>query len=282
MQTGWCLCLQYYPDCIFIVIFKKANRLSKSICALCLKNVPLQKSHVIPDSIFKRIFRTNSGKGISFSTDEDSSVEYTSDSWSEPLLCEGCESALNEKYENYSLALLRGAKGKVLKHEKGVTFSDVDLVTFHLFVISIFWRSAVSQHYAFQKVFIPEPWKDKVRLSLYAKISVPVSRISVKISRLIDKSDNGFSLESLKQIVLSPFFRDQKERFSFCFLFEGFFIEILFPGLRFSERSKIGIIYPNRNGFMAPYLSIFDVPEIFELLVAGYKKNELGKVKIKR
>jgi hypothetical protein len=54
------------------------------------------------------------------------------------------------------------------------------------------------------------------------------------------------------------------------------------PGLRFSERNKFGIIYPNRNGFMAPYLSIFDVPEIVGLLVAGYRKNDLGKIKIKR
>lgn len=105
--------------------------------------------------------------------------------------------------------------------------------------------------------------------------------MTVKISRLIDRSTEGsFSLSVLKDIIVSPFFRKlSAHKFSFCFLFEGFFIEIFMPGHTLKQRAVQGVINPLNKMIVAPYLDIFEVPEIFSLLVAGYKKNLEGKVK---
>lgn len=51
------------------------------------------------------------------------------------------------------------------------------------------------------------------------------------------------------------------------------------PGHTLKQRAVQGVINPLNKMIVAPYLDIFEVPEIFSLLVAGYKKNLEGKVK---
>lgn len=250
-------------------------------CALCLKIADLRRSHAIPDSVFKRISKENNGKSIRFNNDNTSLVDYSSDSWWEYQLCGDCEKHLNLSYEQYSLSVLRAGKGKISKHDFGVTFSEVDTLKLQLFFLSIFWRAANSRNEAYQKVYIPEPWNNELRLHLLNKTRVPLHFMTVKISRLIDRSANdGFSLSTLKNVIASPFFRKLPNRkFSFCFLFEGFFIEIFMPGYRLKQRTAKGVINPLNKTAAAPYLNIFDIPEILNLLIAGYKKNLEGKVK---
>lgn len=74
-------------------------------CKLCNKQKDLQLSHAVGDSVFRRIFKTNSGKGISV-TRGDEDITYSSDSWAEHQLCSDCEMLLNLKYEKYSLGVL--------------------------------------------------------------------------------------------------------------------------------------------------------------------------------
>lgn len=251
-------------------------------CALCLDTKDLRRSHAIPDSVFRRIFRNNDGQAIGLNDDDNSPVDYSSDSWWEYQLCGDCEQHLNAGYEQYSLSAIRGGKGKVIKHSLGITFSKIDTLKLQLFFLSIFWRAANSQNQAYQKVYIPEPWNNDLRTHLLNKSRVPLRFMTVKISRLIDRStEKGFSLEDLKNIVVSPFFRKLPDRkFSFCFLFEGFFIEIFVPGYTLKHRNSKGVINPLNNTIVVPYLNIFDIHEFVELLVAGYRKNLEGKVNV--
>ena len=251
-------------------------------CALCLETKDLQRSHAIPDSIFKRISKKNNGQAISFNDDDTSPVDYSSDSWWEYQLCSNCEQHLNTSYEQYSLSAIRGGKGEVIKHDFGVTFSKVDTLKLQLFFLSIFWRAANSQNEAYQKVYIPEPWNNDLRLHLLNKSRVPLRFMTVKISRLIDRTaEDGFSLAALRDVIASPFFRKLPGRkFSFCFLFEGFFIEIFVPGHTLRHRTEKGVINPLNKIIVAPYLNVFDIPEFVELLVAGYRKNLEGKVNV--
>lgn len=253
------------------------------MCTLCLTAADLRRSHAIPDSVFKRVSKENNGQSIRFDDDDSSLVEYSSDSWWEYQLCSDCEQHLNVNYEQYSLSTIRGGKGKgkFEKHDFGVTFIEIDTLKLQLFFLSIFWRAANSRNEAYQKVYIPEPWNNELRLHLLKKSRVPLRFMTVKISRLIDRSsDNGFSLSTLKNFIASPFFRNLPGRkFSFCFLFEGFFIEIFMPGYTLKQRAARGVINPLSKIIAVPYLNIFDIPEVLNLLVVGYKKNLEGKVK---
>ena len=250
-------------------------------CALCFAVTELRRSHAIPDSVFKRITKENNGQAISFNGDDASLVDYSSDSWWEYQLCGNCEQHLNLSYERYSLSAIRAGKGKILKHDFGITFSEIDILKVQLFFLSIFWRAANSKNEAYQKIYIPEPWNNDLRTHLLNNTRVPLRFMAVKISRLIDRSvESGFSLQVLKNVIVSPFFRKLSDRkFSFCFLFEGFFIEIFMPGYTLKQRIAKGVINPLNKTIVAPYLNIFDIPEILNLLVVGYKKNQEGKVK---
>lgn len=249
-------------------------------CALCLAVAELRRSHAIPDSVFKRVSKENNGQSIRLNDDDTSPIEYSSDSWWEYQLCGGCEQYLNLNYEQYSLSVIRAGKGKIFKHELGVTFSEIDTLKIQLFFLSIFWRAANSRNEAYQKVFIREPWNNDLRIHLLNKNRVPLRFMTVKISRLIDRSvKDGFSLKDLKSIIISPLFRKlPNHKISFCFLLEGFFIEIFMPGHTSKQRATKGIINPLSKTITAPYLDIFDIPEVVDLLVAGYKKNLEGKV----
>lgn len=245
-------------------------------CALCLRKETLQKSHVIPNAVFKRIFRNNNGQGIRFNDDKDSPIDLSSDSWWEYLLCGVCEPKLNDFYERYSLALFRGSKGNVSRHEHGVTFSGTDLTKLKMFLISIFWRAAVTNHPAYAKVYIPEPWREQIREAIHFNRQISQNLATVKINRLIDSSVDGFTLENLKNLIVTPFLRRRSSGFSLCFLIEGFFIEIFTPGLRYKKRSEKGVLNPENSVFMVPYLKIFEIPELVELMVSGYGKHAEG------
>ena len=250
------------------------------ICCLCCKEKELKSSHAIPDTVFKKILKGDSGKSIVVPGGGDEPIHYSSDSWDTLQLCDKCETLLNKHYESYSIKVLRGAIGQFKKHSIGVTFSRIDTSKLINFFIAVFWRAANSKHDSYSKVYIPEPWNKQIGEMLLNKATVPLKLATVKLSRLIDYTKiGGFSPEHLRSIVMSPFFRKHDYgHFSFCFIFEGFLIEIFTPGLKISERKNRGVINKNTNMIMVPFVNIFDVPEIEECLVLGYEKHLDGQV----
>ncbi|MEQ6889187.1 hypothetical protein ABE957_10930 [Halomonas sp. CS7] len=255
------------------------------VCKLCRSGTDIKKSHAIADSVFKRIFRVNSGKAIAFSRDEED-VYYSSDSWWDNQLCGECEDRLNEKYERYSLQVLRAQKGVFNRSEHRLIFSDVNLHKLNMFLLSIFWRAANSGHVAYKNVVILDGDNEYLREALLSDRQVPISRISVKIERLIDKTrEGGFSLKQLKDIVISPFCRiygaDKTKHISVCFVFEGFFVQVFVPGLKLKQRAAAGVIHKSQRFLSVPYLHLFDIEEVVELMVDGYCKHAEGKSNIK-
>lgn len=251
-----------------------------SICRLCFKESELKRSHAIPDTVFKKILRGNSGKSIVVPGGGNNPVHYSSDSWDSLQLCGNCETLLNENYEDYSIKVLRGTLGQFKKHDMGVTFSQINTSKLINFFIAVFWRAANSRHNSYSKVYIPEPWNKQIGEMLLAIKTVPLKLATVKLSRSIDYTKNdGFSPQDLRSIIMSPFFRRHKYgHFSFCFVFEGFLVEIYIPGLKISERKKHGVINKTANMIVVPFIDIFDVPEMKECLVAAYGKHIHGHV----
>lgn len=253
------------------------------LCEMCKNEAILQSSHAIPDTVFRRILRENSGKLIVVPGGGSDPVHYSSDTWDTEQLCKNCEALLNTNYESYSIRVLRGKVGTVTKHASGVTFENVETRKLANFFISIFWRAANSKHESYSKVYIPDPWNDQIRAMLSANEAVPRSLVTVKIFRLCDRTKKGgFTQENLKSMLVSPFPRRYRRGYySFCFILEGFFIEVFIPGLRSKPRRARGVLSNRVRFVMAPFLNIFDVPELQECLVEGYRKYIEGSVTFK-
>ncbi|WP_051298711.1 hypothetical protein [Marinobacterium litorale] len=251
-------------------------------CALCLARKPLRKSHVIPNAIFKRIFKQSSGKAISIADDTSTPVSYSQDSYWEHLLCADCEHLLNIQYEGYALDVIRERRGKAEKHDTATSLSQIDTTRLQLFILSVYWRAAVSTHEAFAKVYIPDPWREEIRKAILNKTPTHPQIASIKLYRLIDPTENGgFSDQNLKDVIITPFSRKLDKQFSFHFILEGFFIEIHTPGLRYKGRQERGVLLKGRKALLIPHLSIFDIPEVLDAMVSGYGKHLEGNHRLK-
>lgn len=251
-------------------------------CALCLKHSNLQRSHAIPDSIFRKITKSNNGQAIIIKDDEDTPLHLSSDSWWSYQLCIACEQHINASYEQYSISVLRAHKGVFKKCSAGVTFTEIDTKKLQLFFLSILWRAASSDSYAYSKVHLPEAYIEMLRTHIINKKPVPLNKISAKISRLIDKTTTGgFDQNILKSIITAPFPRiSQDKHVSFLFIFEGFLIEFQIPGVRFKNRTTRALINPFKNMIFAPYVNIFDIPELIQIFATGLEKYREGKSRI--
>ncbi len=169
-------------------------------CALCLKDSNLQRSHAIPDSIFRRITKNNNGQAIIIKDDENTPLHLSSDSWWNYQLCFACEQHINANYEQYSISVLRAHKGVFKKCSAGVTFTKIDTEKLQLFFLSILWRAASSDSYAYSKVHLPAKYIEMLRTHLINKKTVPLNKITIRISRLTDKTTvDGFDQDTLKK-----------------------------------------------------------------------------------
>lgn len=237
-------------------------------CALCLEFKTLKKSHAIPDSCFRKIKKN--GKAILVSADKP--VSNTQDSWYEPQLCEDCEKLLSKSYEVYALPVLRETNVKTIKNDKSISFVDIDVQKIQLFFLSIFWRAANSEKSEYECVCLPEPWNNELRQYILSNKAVPLNLVTVKISYLTHHGQRSSDNEkALKGMIAMPFYREHLyNRFSFCFLKEGFFIEFFTPGFGFKRE---GVINPKKNIITMPFINDFDIPEFMECLRSAIRHN---------
>ena len=256
---------------------------NSGICKLCDSHTLLQKSHAIPDSYFRRIFKDKSGKGILIS-EQNEDITTTSDSWSTFQLCKSCESLINEQYEKYSIALLRNSENTV-KNNKRIIFKKVDVEKFYMFCISIFWRAALSGHPAYSGAVMPKEFYDngmngKIKEAIKTGNSIPTRNISLKMSRL--KDDTGrWDMKDLKNLIVPPFHRPYKRttKVSVNFVIEGFFITFIMPGLPSKFWKSEHIIRKTKNSIIVPFLNIHHDPHLTRIIQIMDSKIESQKVR---
>lgn len=192
------------------------------------------------------------------------------------MLCQDCEHYLNVTYDNYALSVFRGKIGQHARLRSGIIFSDVDLGRVNNFFLSIFWRAARSRNDAYAKIVMPEYVDSYIKHHIKQNTNVRPIDTTVRISRLIDKtatSEGGFDMVTIKKILAAPYYRRHQGAFSFCFIIEGFYIELHFPGLRFKERAAPGVVNPKRKVLAIPYVDIFSIPEIVDAMRKARQKG---------
>lgn len=247
------------------------------ICKLCDKENNLMNSHAIPNAIFRKLFHELSGKAIAFRLNDDSPVGFSSESWAEDQLCSDCEGLINSKYEQYAISLIRGGEKNFHKSNYGVSFKNAKNDKVILFLVSILWRAAESSNPAYSSIVLPNNIKNHIKNCILYSKNIPKNLLSIEITRLKDFTvDAGFSDKDLRGIIVSPFCRVKRNQASFCFLLEGFFVEIFFPAHQFKCREKSNVIQFDGDFINAPYVDIFSIPELFDVMKCGYKKYHQG------
>ena len=250
-------------------------------CALCLQDDTLECSHILPNAIFRQVKKDNAGKLISLDDSQSEPVRYSVDSWSEYLLCSKCEDRLSP-YEKGALEALRGKKrdGAYLDAD-GIKLRDINYRTLKLFFTCLVWRAHAASIAPFSKVVLPKSSAEAARISLLTGAPMNPSTLGVRLMMLFDPTKvGGFSADSIKQLIVTPFPRLRKHFVSFVFVFEGYIAEFFVPQIPLSLLSKPGIL-KRSHIWHIPKKNIFEIPELLRLMVAGYGKSEKGLVTFK-
>ncbi len=120
-------------------------------CALCLQPHELQRSHVIPEFLYKTLYDDKHRlQVLSVIPEKDNSIEQKG--LREPLLCKNCESRMSLWERHASLVLQGGVELKYRREGDMVFASGIDYEKFRLFQLSILWRAGVAKQQFFEKV----------------------------------------------------------------------------------------------------------------------------------
>jgi hypothetical protein len=249
----------------------------KVICKLCQNKVELCNSHAIPDSVFRAVFSTNSGKAIVLSNSVDTPISYSKDSWATYQLCAGCEQKINNTYEEYSLKALRGAFG-FSRLDDGVIFESVNTLRIKHFIAAILWRASISEHQSYKAVMLQSKLNERIRFPLNTNIYLSKRSLSIRGFKLVDNTDGGFSRDDLREFIVSPFIREyvgnaDKIGKTVCFIFLGYLFEIFVFGRPTNTSYNPEFIGYNKNSYKFKFQEVIEIPEVHELLVQSYRKQ---------
>ena len=133
---------------------------NKGKCNLCLKvDIQFSKSHIIPKFLFKELKGVNGKeKIVQISPNNENEKSYSSDNfYDRNILCSDCETYLS-KYETYLNKFLSETiydeKNQIEKTDKFsiIHISNIDSKKLKLGLLSILWRSDITEHKFFSEV----------------------------------------------------------------------------------------------------------------------------------
>lgn len=241
--------------------------MENDFCKLCDQAKELKNSHVIGKAVFRAINK-NSGKHYGIYADQETEkVVRSTDQWATLMLCGDCESLLNSRYENYSLWSLRNKQTGV-KHQINIHYLSIKNVNqkrLLMYVISIFWRAAVSSHKVFECVQISPEMNEYLKRCILGRINIDSKLFAVRVTKLID-SRNHFSEELLEGIITNLMPRNVQKGSSYIMVFSGYAFEILIGCLNPCDLYGYGVIRKNKSVLLVPYQDLFGIPELFRSL----------------
>lgn len=120
-------------------------------CALCLKSADLQRSHIIPEFLFRTLYDDKHRFHV-ISTDEAERNKYQQKGLREPLLCSTCEQQFS-RYERYASLVLSGGPNLGYQFDGAAAIvTGIEYKLFRLFQLSVLWRAGVSRQEFFKDV----------------------------------------------------------------------------------------------------------------------------------
>jgi len=222
------------------------------------------------------MLRQGSGAAVHAVDDARTPITRSSDTWSTPQLCSGCETLMNDEWDRYGIAVFKGRIGTVRSTPAGVTLSGIDSGRLRMFVLAVLWRMSTSLHAAYLNAQLPVVIKEELRRTLLTKKRFSGSFLQVTLQRLHDSTAEGFSRESFRDVAMAPFVRSGSDCNAIGFLMFGFLVRIFVPSVPFRLRRSSHLVASAGYLVFAPRLEFVDFPELFDLGVRSLYKIDAG------
>ncbi len=130
------------------------------LCRLCRQDRELRLSHVIPELLWKPLYRVY-GKALSIHRDLPF-IRKLGRGIRERLLCDECERVLQEHESYFARVWVQNARLPNDIPENEILIDGLDYVRFKLFHLSILWRAGVAQDPAFYQTDLG-PHEQRIR-----------------------------------------------------------------------------------------------------------------------
>ncbi len=235
-------------------------------CALCLRAGELQRSHVIPEFLFRALYDEIHRFHV-ISTDEAERNKYQQKGPREPLLCAACEQQFS-RYERYaSLALSGGIELGYQFDGPAIVLSGLEYKQFRLFQLSVLWRAGVSRHEFFKDVSLG-PHEEPLRLALLDEDPGPSERYGCIMCAVLHEG------KIQQDLVLQP----ERVRFSglsgYRFVFGGLVWIYVVSGHRSSTGIERGFLQEDGRA-VVPMKELGDFGDLIQM---GRKLQAQGKL----
>lgn len=224
------------------------------VCPLCkTSDHPIRISHVIPDAAFRRA--KSNGKMMKVDTVAKRN-QLAQDSWSVKMLCSKCEHHFNQLFEDITLKELRRAR-KECGNSGFLKFKTNDPQRIAGFMLSLMWRAAQSQHWAYDKIKLPDSAIEGFGQHLLNGNRPDLLwSLTYRMTALFD-SEGIFDVDAVSRIIASPCLgKISDDTFSFVFMFEGYKFEIIFSSTELNL-DQVGVIKPNKTSYILPRQSLW-------------------------
>lgn len=131
-------------------------------CALCERPEPLRNSHIIPEFLYSTLY-DQGHRMLGINGRGPLGRKILQKGLREPLLCEGCEQFLNDKYEKpFKKYWFDNKPLPNSLRSEGIHLRGIDYATFKLFHLSILFRCSVASTETFSDVALG-PHEEKLR-----------------------------------------------------------------------------------------------------------------------
>lgn len=201
-------------------------------CAFCERTAKLCKSHAIPDSLFRDMFKQGDGQAVRFTNGRP--IHKSQESGKCYLLCAECERDFNVRFDTAGVNLLRGFRNQI-DSDGGRRWhiSHSDLATF---VLSILWRAALSSADPYRGIILGGGKAHLFRKVLRKAKPDTLRHCAVRFWNIID----GYGVFAKHDMPFDTgVFWDtapDRKQIWFGFTMNNFFAEIEIPGPRIKRK----------------------------------------------
>lgn len=135
-------------------------------CKLCLNPATLCRSHIIPEFCYKPIYDAKH-RAVVVNPKDPSDRGYAQKGVRSKLLCQSCESLINDRYEKPVKAYWydEDALAPFRAGKDAGWLINIDYSSFKLFHLSVLFRASVSAHPNYREVDLG-PHEDRIRQML--------------------------------------------------------------------------------------------------------------------
>lgn len=231
-------------------------------CLLCGDFKTLQKSHVIGKTIFNRLLKSVPN-GHAYKVSQNK-IEKSGDNWVMKMLCNNCENYFNQQFENYAVEVLRLKRNEISisKSNNAVIFSNIDAKKIALYLLSIYWRGALSTHESYNELKISHEISNYLKYCFIGKYSLNNDIFKIRIRKLFDES-KFLSEDKIKLLIVWPFAQLIDEGLVYCFIYEGYFFQIFINCKNVASIENLsGLIDVSSSELKIPYMDLFSIEPV--------------------